>query len=66
MAIPQPIRKPLRAVYRRAQAEVLVGRIALHTLDTDLMQKARSMQAYLYRRCRRRLFLKTTQTLRMQ
>ena len=44
MAIPQPIRMPMRAVYRRVQAEVLVGRIALHTLDTDLMTKGREMQ----------------------
>ena len=44
MAIPQPIRKPLRAVYRRAQAEVLVGRIALHTMDPELMRMGRKMQ----------------------
>jgi hypothetical protein len=44
MAIPQPIRKPMRAVFRRVQAEVLVSRIALHTLDTELMRKGREMQ----------------------
>ena len=45
MGIPQPIRKPMRAVYRRVQAEVLVGRIALHTMDSDLMAKGREMQS---------------------
>ena len=45
MMIPQPIRMPMRSVYRRVQAEVLVSRIALHTLDTDLMKIGREMQA---------------------
>ena len=50
MAIPQPIRKPLRKVYRRAMAEVLAGKVAATTLDTDLLKRARDMQA-LSREC---------------
>jgi len=50
MAIPQVIRKPMRSVYRRVMADVLVARVGATTLDTDLIKRAREMQA-LSREC---------------